>query len=31
LAQAIAERPAAKANPRPAPPDVVLDLLEEVW
>jgi alcohol dehydrogenase class IV len=31
LAQAIAERPAAKANPRPAPPDVVLELLEEMW
>jgi maleylacetate reductase len=31
LAQAIAERPPAKANPRPAPPDVVLELLEEMW
>ncbi len=31
LAQAIAELPAAKANPRPAPPDVVLELLEETW
>jgi alcohol dehydrogenase class IV len=31
LAQAIAERLGAKANPRPAPPDAVLDLLEEVW
>jgi alcohol dehydrogenase class IV len=31
LAQGIAERPAAKANPRPAPPDVVLELLEELW
>jgi alcohol dehydrogenase class IV len=31
LAQAIAERPPAKANPRPAPPDVVLELLKEMW
>jgi MFS family permease len=31
LAQGIAERPAAKANPRPAPPDLVLELLEEIW
>jgi maleylacetate reductase len=31
LAQAIAERPPAKANPRPAPPDVVLELLQEMW
>jgi alcohol dehydrogenase class IV len=31
LAQAIAERPPAKANPRPAPPDAVLELLEEMW
>jgi maleylacetate reductase len=31
LAQAIAQRPPAKANPRPAPPDVVLELLEEMW
>jgi len=31
LAQAIAQRPPAKANPRPAPPDGVLELLEEMW
>jgi hypothetical protein len=31
LAQGIAERPAAKANPRPAPPEAVLELLEEMW
>jgi alcohol dehydrogenase class IV len=31
LAQAIAQRPAAKSNPRPAPPDAVLELLEEIW
>ena len=31
LAHAIAERPPAKANPRPAPPDAVLELLEEIW
>ncbi|SRR6266536_286761 len=31
LAQANAERPPAKSNPRPAPPDVVLELLEEMW
>ena len=31
LAQAIVELSAAKANPRPAPPDVVLELLEETW
>jgi hypothetical protein len=31
LARVIAERPPAKANPRPAPPDVVLELLEEMW
>jgi hypothetical protein len=31
LARAIAQRPPAKANPRPAPPDVVLELLEEMW
>jgi hypothetical protein len=27
----LAERPAAKANTRPAPPEVVLELLEELW
>jgi maleylacetate reductase len=31
LAQGIAERPAAKANPRPAPPGAVLELLAEMW
>jgi maleylacetate reductase len=31
LAQGIAERPGAKANPRPAPPDAVRGLLEEMW
>jgi maleylacetate reductase len=31
LAQAIAELSAAKANPRPAPPHVVLQLLGEMW
>jgi len=31
LAQAIAQRPAAKSNTRPAPPDAVLELLEEIW
>jgi maleylacetate reductase len=31
LAQAIAERPPAKANPRPAPPDLVLEVLKEIW
>jgi len=31
LAQATAESAAAKANPRPAPPDVVLELLGAMW
>jgi maleylacetate reductase len=31
LAQAIAQRPPAKSNPRPAPPEAVLELLEEIW
>jgi maleylacetate reductase len=31
LAQAIAQGPPAKANPRPAPPDAVLELLEDTW
>ena len=31
LAEAIAERPGAKANPRPAPPDAVRELLEQTW
>jgi alcohol dehydrogenase class IV len=31
LAQAIVKLAAAKANPRPAPRDVVLELVEELW
>jgi hypothetical protein len=31
LAEAIAECPAAKAKPRPAPPDGLPELLEEIW
>jgi maleylacetate reductase len=31
LAEATAARPAAKGNPRPAPPDEILKLLESVW
>jgi maleylacetate reductase len=31
LAHAIAERPAAKANPRPAPADAIRELLEKIW
>jgi maleylacetate reductase len=31
LAEAIAERPPAKANPRPAPPEAIRGLLEEIW
>jgi maleylacetate reductase len=31
LAQAIAERPPAQANPRLAPAEAVLELLEELW
>lgn len=31
LSEAIAERGPAKANPRPAPPDAILQLLEEIW
>jgi alcohol dehydrogenase class IV len=31
VAEAAAARPAAKANPRPAPPDAILELLEGVW
>ncbi|HTP21055.1 MAG TPA: iron-containing alcohol dehydrogenase [Solirubrobacteraceae bacterium] len=31
LAEAVAERAPAKANPRPAPSEAVLELLEEVW
>jgi maleylacetate reductase len=31
LAEAIAERQPAKNNPRPAPPEAVLSVLEEIW
>jgi maleylacetate reductase len=31
VAHGIAARPAAKANPRPAPAEAVLELLEEMW
>ena len=31
LSEAIAERAPAKANPRPAPPEAILELLEEIW
>lgn len=31
LSEAIAERGPAKANPRPAPPEAILQLLEETW
>ena len=31
LSEAIAERPPAQANPRPAPADAILELLEEIW
>ncbi len=31
LGQAIAERPPAKANPRPAPAEAIVKLLEEMW
>jgi maleylacetate reductase len=31
LAHGIAERPPAKANPRPAPPEAVLELLQDMW
>jgi maleylacetate reductase len=31
VAEAAAQRPPAKANPRPAPPDAILGLLREVW
>jgi alcohol dehydrogenase class IV len=31
LAEAVAERAPAKANPRPAPPEAVLELLEQTW
>ena len=31
LSEAIAERAPAKANPRPAPPEAIRELLEEIW
>jgi maleylacetate reductase len=31
LSEAIAQRPPAKNNPRPAPPEAVLTVLEEIW
>jgi alcohol dehydrogenase class IV len=31
LSEAIAERAPAKANPRPAPPQAIHQLLEEIW
>ena len=31
LSDAIAERAPAQANPRPAPPEAILELLEEIW
>jgi maleylacetate reductase len=31
LSEAIADRGPAKANPRPAPPEAILQLLEEIW
>jgi alcohol dehydrogenase class IV len=31
LSEAIAERGPAKANPRPAPPEAIQQLLEEIW
>jgi alcohol dehydrogenase class IV len=31
LSEAIAERGPAKANPRPAPPAAIQELLEEIW
>lgn len=31
LSEAIAERAPAKANPRPAPPEAIHELLEEIW
>ena len=31
LSVAIADRPPAKANPRPAPPEAIRELLEEIW
>jgi maleylacetate reductase len=31
LSEAIADRPPAKANPRPAPPEAIRELLEEIW
>ncbi len=31
LSEAIADRAPAKANPRPAPPEAIFQLLEEIW
>jgi alcohol dehydrogenase class IV len=31
LSEAIADRAPAKANPRPAPPEAIRELLEEIW
>jgi alcohol dehydrogenase class IV len=31
LSEAIADRAPAKANPRPAPPEAIHELLEEIW
>ena len=31
LSEAVAERAPAKANPRPAPPEAIKELLEEIW
>jgi maleylacetate reductase len=31
LSEAVAERAPAKANPRPAPPEAIRELLEEIW
>jgi alcohol dehydrogenase class IV len=31
LSKAVAERAPAKANPRPAPPEAINELLEEIW
>jgi len=31
LSNAVAERAPAKANPRPAPPEAIKQLLEEIW
>jgi alcohol dehydrogenase class IV len=31
LSEAIADRAPAKSNPRPAPPEAIRELLEEIW